>query len=112
MSGWREGMSGWSAEQKAEFRARVLDVIASRRARAQDMLNDRTLTFALKCLAVDCQINDVVAILQDMGTRKVITFRMVDDRNAGRRILSEIEITALGQDFVDGNQSEPSIFKF
>lgn len=94
-------MRDWHPDQKKRFRGEVLRMLAVRHGQQQSRMDDVALCHALRSLAWDVDINDVVTILQEMKGREWIDFAQIRSIYNRRIEISKIEIQPEGQDLVD-----------
>jgi hypothetical protein len=72
-------------------------------------MDDVALCHALRSLAWDIDINDIVTILQEMKGREWVEFRQIKSIFNRRAELSQIEILPDGQDLVDQTTTNPAV---
>src|SRR5260370_1373314 len=70
-------MTNWHPEMKKRFRGEVLRMLAVRHGQQMSRTDDVALCHALRSLAWDVDINDVVTILQEMQGRNWVRFRQI-----------------------------------
>lgn len=102
-------MRDWHPDQKKRFRGEVLRMLAVRHGQQMSRMDDVALCHALRSLAWDIDINDVVTILQEMKQRDWVGFRELRSIYSSRRELSQIEILPDGQDLVDQTTTNPAV---
>jgi len=94
-------MNNWHPDLKKRFRGEILRMLAVRHGQQQSRMDDVALCHALRSLAWDVDINDVVTILQEMQGRNWVKFRQLRSIYNRRVELSQIEILPDGQDLYD-----------
>lgn len=102
-------MQDWHPDQKKRFRGEVLRMLAVRHGQQQSRMDDVALCHALRSLAWEVDINDVVTILQEMKVRQWVEYRQIKSIYARRMELSQIEIMPGGQDLVDQTTTNPAV---
>ena len=102
-------MRDWHPDQKKRFRGEVLRMLAVRHGQQQSRMDDVALCHALRSLAWDVDINDVVTILQEMNSREWLHFAQIRSIYNRRIEISKIEIQPAGQDLVDQTTTSPAV---
>jgi hypothetical protein len=100
-------MNDWHPDKKRRLRREVLRILSTTHGQQQSRLDDVALCHALRTLAWEVDLADVITVLQDMGGRGWVRYRQLKNVLIGRRVqLLEIEIAPEGQDVFD--QVKPS----
>ena len=94
-------MSEWRNDKKQRFRGDVLTVLAGNHLSQLSRMDDVELCHALQSLAWDCELKDVVTIVQEMAGRNWVRYEWRRNRISQRVELYAIEILPEGQDLVD-----------
>ncbi|ODU52204.1 MAG: hypothetical protein ABT07_01365 [Microbacterium sp. SCN 70-10] len=94
---------------KKRFRGEVLRMLAVRHGQQQSRMDDVALCHALRSLAWEVDLNDVVTILQEMQGRNWVKFRQLRSIYNRRVELSQIEILPDGQDLYDQTTQNPAV---
>ena len=102
-------MKNWHPDMKKRFRGEVLRMLAVGHGRQQSRMDDVAMCHALRSLAWDIDINDVVTILQEMKLRNWVSFRQIKSIYNSRAELSQVEILPDGQDLVDQTTTNPAV---
>lgn len=102
-------MNNWHPDRKKRFRGEVLRMLAVRHGQQQSRMDDVALCHALRSLAWEIDINDVVTILQEMKGRNWVNFRQIKSIYNRRAEISLIEILPDGQDLVDQTTTNPAV---
>jgi hypothetical protein len=102
-------MRNWHPDKKKHFRGEVLRMLSTVHGQQMSRMDDVALCHALRSLAWDIDINDVVTILQEMKGRNWVTFRQIKGIYNKRAELSQIEILPDGQDLVDQTTTNPAV---
>jgi hypothetical protein len=102
-------MRDWHPDMKKRFRGEVLRMLAVRHGQQQSRMDDVALCHALRSLAWEVDINDVVTILQEMKQREWVTFRFIKSIYNRRTEISQIEIMPAGQDLMDQTTTNPAV---
>ena len=102
-------MKDWHPDTKKRFRGEVLRMLSVRHGQQQSRMDDVALCHALRSLAWDIDINDIVTILQEMKGREWVDFRQIKSIFNRRAEISLIEITPDGQDLVDQTTTNPAV---
>jgi hypothetical protein len=102
-------MSEWGTEKKKRFRGDVLNVLAARHLTQRSRMDDVQICLALQSLSWQCEMNDVVTILQDMQGRGWVKFKDRRSQVTRRVELFEVEICPEGQDLVDDTTRHPAV---
>jgi hypothetical protein len=102
-------MSDWSTRKKTRFRGEVLTILAGRHLSQNARLDDIQVCAALQSNGWDCEIRDVVTILQDMQGRNWVKFEQQRHEVTRRIMLFRIEICPDGQDIVDEVAKSPAV---
>lgn len=102
-------MKNWHPDLKKRFRGEILRMLAVRHGQQQSRMDDVALCHALRSLAWDVDINDVVTILQEMQGRNWVKFRQLRSIYNRRVELSQIEILPDGQDLYDQTAQHPAV---
>jgi hypothetical protein len=99
----------WHPNKKKQFRGEVLRMLSVRHGLQQSRMDDVALCHALRSLAWEVDINDVVTILQEMQGREWVNFRSIKSIYNRRTEVSQIEILPAGQDLVDQTTTHPAV---
>ena len=102
-------MTNWHPDKKKRFRGEVLRLLAVRHGQQMSRMDDVAMCHALRSLAWDIDINDVVTILQEMKGRDWVEFRQIKSIFNKRAELSQIAILPDGQDLVDQTTTNPAV---
>jgi hypothetical protein len=102
-------MNNWHPDRKKQFRGEVLRMLAVRHGQQQSRMDDVALCHALRSLAWEVDLNDVVTILQEMQGRGWVKFRQLRSIYNRRVELSQIEILPDGQDLYDQTTTNPAV---
>jgi hypothetical protein len=102
-------MTNWHPDLKKRFRGEVLRMLSVRHGQQRSRMDDVALCHALRSLAWDIDINDVVTILQEMKGRNWVGFRQIKSIYNRRAEISQIEILPDGQDLVDQTTMNPAV---
>lgn len=102
-------ISNWHPDKKKQFRGEVLRMLSVRHSQQKSRADDIELCHALRSLAWDVEISDVVTILQEMQGRNWVTFKQRRSYYSSRVELSQIEILPDGQDLVDQTTTNPAV---
>jgi hypothetical protein len=102
-------MSEWSTRKKSRFRGEVLTILAGRHLAQGSRLDDLQVCAALQSNGWDCEMKDVVTILQDMQGRNWVKFEQERNQVTRRVMLYRIEICPEGQDLADELTHHPAV---
>jgi hypothetical protein len=84
-------------------RRQILLLLWARHNMQGSRFDDVSLTHALRSVAMEVGIRDVVTLLQDLQDRRFVRFMQRRDSFTGRVYLEKIELTAAGRDQVEEN---------
>lgn len=102
-------MSDWGTRKKNRFRGEVLTILAGRHLSQKSRLDDVQVCAALQSNGWECEMRDVVTILQDMKGRNWVDFTQSRNEITGRVELYRIIICPDGQDLVDELKPHPAV---
>jgi hypothetical protein len=94
-------MKEWSTKKKTRFRGEVLSILSGHHLAQGSRLDDVQLCLAVQTMGWDCEMRDIVTILQDMQGRGWVKYEWRRSKITQRVELFCIEICPDGQDLVD-----------
>lgn len=102
-------MIDWHPDRKKKFRGDILRLLAIAHDKQRSRMSDTEICVNLKALAIDCELPDVVTILQEMKDRDWVTFRQIKNIFPRRVQLLEVQILPDGRDLVEQTTENPAV---